>query len=105
MGYGTVVLEVTVHFSSVISPKSGVGIENMRQEEFIIFFINTSRMIVLVHTAHHTVTDIHAENSINCMGLLVNEYLLLCLFTFPFNVINATFDINTLCSPEYISHM
>jgi len=40
----------------------------MKQEEFI-FFINAGIIIVLVHTAHHTTaTDIHAENSINCMG-------------------------------------
>ena len=36
MGYG-IALEVTVHFSSVISPKNDVGIENVRQEEFIFF--------------------------------------------------------------------
>jgi hypothetical protein len=37
VGYG-IVLEVTLHFSSVISPKSIVGIEDMRQEEFIYLF-------------------------------------------------------------------
>jgi hypothetical protein len=68
LGYGIVVLEVTVHFSSVFSLKSDVGIENMRQEEFIFFLINVRLIIVLVHTAHHTATDIHVENSINCMG-------------------------------------
>lgn len=68
MGYGIVALEVTVHFSSVISPKYDVGIENMRQEEYLFFLINARLIIVLVHTAHHTATDIHAENSINCMA-------------------------------------
>jgi hypothetical protein len=38
VGYGILMLEVTVHFSSVISPKSGVGIENVRQEESIYLF-------------------------------------------------------------------
>ena len=68
MGYGIVVLEVTVHFSYVISPKSRVGIENMRQEEFFFKLINARLIIVLVPTAHHSATDIHAENSVNCMG-------------------------------------
>jgi hypothetical protein len=67
VGYG-IALEVTVHFSSVISPKNDVGIENVRQEEFIFFLVNARLIIVLVHTAHRTATDIHAENSINCMG-------------------------------------
>ena len=60
MGCGVVVPEVTAHFSSVLFQKNGVGIENMRQEEFV----NTRLVIVLVHTA----TDIHAENPINSMG-------------------------------------
>jgi hypothetical protein len=35
VGCGIVALEVTVHFSSVISLKNDVGIENMKQEESI----------------------------------------------------------------------
>jgi len=70
VGYSIVALEVAVHFSSVVSPKNDVGIENMKQEEFIylFFLINARLIIVLVHTAHHTASDIHAEKSIICMG-------------------------------------
>jgi len=38
VGCGIVALEVTVHFSSVISLKNDVGIENMKQEEFVFFY-------------------------------------------------------------------
>jgi hypothetical protein len=37
VGCGIVALDVTVSFSSVVSPKNNVVIENMRQKEFLLY--------------------------------------------------------------------